>query len=147
MRQRRWVEMAGSVLVCCSAAGTSAAETTSAVVQHEQTVFTHAAAPAFSVRLVAPEKLARQRSVLMQVTAPNIELVEPTQASGAPREGQGHLHYQVDQGPIIDTANPVLTLHALAFGRHTVAVEIAGNDHRPLGPPQVLVVTIPEAAE
>lgn len=145
MRQRRWRVMVGSVGVLAGATLAQAAEPPTQAAQQAQTVGSHAAVPpAFSAVLVAPEQLARQRSVMVQVTAPKMAWVEPAEAAGVAQPGQGHLHYRVDDGPIIDTANPLLTFHALSPGRHTIAVELASNDHRPVGRPiQLLTVTIP----
>ncbi len=59
--------------------------------------------------------------------------------------GQGHLHYQVDKGPVVATPTAKLTWHDLTPGTHTIVVMLAGNDHKPLGPQQQLTVTVPKA--
>jgi hypothetical protein len=63
-----------------------------------------------------------------------------------PRPGQGHLHYQVDDGPVIATTATKLSFHGLKPGAHKIVVTLAANDHSPLGPQQALEVTIPTAA-
>ena len=60
-----------------------------------------------------------------------------------PVKGQGHLHYQVDDGPIVATTVPKLSFHGLKPGTHSIMVQLAANDHTPLGPEQKLSVTIP----
>jgi hypothetical protein len=59
------------------------------------------------------------------------------------KAGQGHLHYQVDDDPIVATTAKKLSFHALSSGKHTIKVVLAGNDHSPLGPEQTLDVNIP----
>jgi hypothetical protein len=57
--------------------------------------------------------------------------------------GQGHLHYQVDDGYIIATPAAKLSFHGLPPGTHKITVSLAANDHTPLGPKETLTVTIP----
>ena len=59
--------------------------------------------------------------------------------------GQGHLHYQLDKGPIIATPTRKLSFHELPPGSHTIVVMLVGNDHKPLGPEERLTVNIPKA--
>jgi hypothetical protein len=49
------------------------------------------------------------------------------------RAGQGHLHYRVDDGPVIATTVTELSFHELAPGPHRFEVTLVGNDHQPLG--------------
>jgi len=79
----------------------------------------------------------------VKVTVAGIGLVDPQMVGDYPVWGQGHLHYQVDGGPVIATTATKLSFHDLAPGSHTIVVLLAGNDHRPLGPKRVLTVTIP----
>jgi len=69
--------------------------------------------------------------------------LDPQLVGEDPRYGQGHLHYQIDGGPVIATTATKLSFHDLAPGPHTVVVSLAGNDHRPLGPKRILTVNIP----
>jgi len=62
-----------------------------------------------------------------------------------PRKGQGHLHYQVDDGPVIATPGTKLSFHGLKTRSHRIVVMLAANDHSPLGPQETLQVTIPAA--
>jgi len=72
-----------------------------------------------------------------------LTLVDPAKVNEKPMKNQGHLHYQVDDGPIIATTATKLSFHGLKTGTHNVVVSLAANDHTPLGPQEKLTVTIP----
>jgi len=76
-------------------------------------------------------------------TVAGLALVDPLMAGEYPQYGQGHLHYQIDGGPVIATTATKLSFHDLAPGPHTIVVLLAGNDHRALGPKRILTVNIP----
>jgi|SRR5882724_7556015 len=88
-----------------------------------------------------------QKWAAVKVTVAGIGLVDPQMVGEDPQFGQGHLHYQIDGGPVIATTATKLSFHDLAPGRHTVVVLLAGNDHRPLGPKRILTVNIPSDAK
>jgi hypothetical protein len=102
------------------------------------------ARPTMTAKLVDPEKKAAGRAATVEVTASGVELVDPATAGERPMPGQGHLHYQVDSGPVVATPAAKLSFHELMPGTHTIVVTLAGNDHKPLGPQQRLTVTIPK---
>jgi hypothetical protein len=102
------------------------------------------AAPALDAKLVMTEAGAREGSATVQVSVSGIEMVDPAQVQEKPREGQGHLHYQVDQGPIIATPTTKLSFHGLSAGVHRIGVTLVGNDHLPIGPREELEEEIPE---
>jgi len=93
--------------------------------------------------LVDAEKKAKGKAATVKVEVTGIEIVDPATVNEKPRAGQGHLHYQVDNDPIVATTAKKLSFHELAPGKHTIKVVLAGNDHSPLGPEQTLDVTIP----
>lgn len=93
--------------------------------------------------LVDPEKKAQQKAATVSVKVTGIKLIDPATVNEQPRAGQGHLHYQVDNGPMIATPTTKLSFHGLTPGEHKILVVLAGNDHNPLGPQQTLTVTIP----
>jgi hypothetical protein len=96
-----------------------------------------------TAKLVDPEKKAQQKAATVAVKVTGIRLIDPAMVNERPRAGQGHLHYQVDNGPIIATTTTKLSFHGLTTGPHTIVVMLAGNDHNPLGPQETLNVTIP----
>ena len=98
-----------------------------------------------TAKLVDAEKKAAQRAATVEITTTGVELTDPAMSNEKPVVGQGHLHYQVDKGPVIATPAAKLSFHELAPGPHTITVVLAGNDHKPLGPQQVLNVTVPKA--
>jgi hypothetical protein len=100
--------------------------------------------PTMTARLVDAEKKAADGAATVEVTTSGVELTDPAAAKEKPVAGQGHLHYQVDKGPVVATPSAKLSFHELAPGPHTILVVLAGNDHQPLGPRQQLTVTVPK---
>ena len=98
---------------------------------------------ALSAVLVDPEVKSKKNAATVKVTTRNVRIVDPALSGEKPIKGQGHLHYQVDDGPVIATTAPKLSFHGLKSGTHTIGVTLAANDHSPLGPAQKLSVTIP----
>lgn len=99
--------------------------------------------PTLTARLVDAEKKAQQKAATVDVKVTGIKIVDPAEANEKPVAGQGHLHYQVDDGPVIATTTMKLSFHGLTPGAHKIVITLAGNDHNPLGPQQTLNVTIP----
>lgn len=101
------------------------------------------ATPTLTATLVDAEKKAAQKAATVEVKTTGIDLIDPAKANEMAKAGQGHLHYQVDGGPVIATTTTKLSFHGLSSGAHKIVVMLAGNDHNPLGPQQTLDVTIP----
>lgn len=97
----------------------------------------------FKATLVDAEKKARRKEATVRVEVAGVELVDPASVNEQPKSGQGHLHYQVDDGPIIATTAAKLSFHGLAAGQHKIVVTLAANDHSPAGRQETLTVTIP----
>lgn len=102
-----------------------------------------ATTPAMTAKLVDADKKAAQRAATVEVTTAGVQLVDPAISLEKAVAGQGHLHYQLDKGPIVATPAAKLSFHELSPGPHTIVVMLAGNDHKPLGPQQQLTVTVP----
>ena len=96
-----------------------------------------------TAKLVDPEKKAQEKAATVQVQVSGVKLIDPAAAKEQPRKGQGHLHYQVDGGPVIATTSTKLSFHELTPGEHQIVVTLAANDHKPLGPQQTVTVRIP----
>lgn len=99
--------------------------------------------PSLKAKLVDPERKAQQGSATVEVEIAGIKMIDPAVAKEQPKKGQGHLHYQVDDGLVIATTATKLSFHGLTTGKHTVKVMLAGNDHAMLGPSETLEVTVP----
>jgi hypothetical protein len=93
--------------------------------------------------LVDAEKNAMEKTATVEVRVTGVELIDPAKTSKQPMKGQGHLHYQVDSGPVIATTSPKLSFHELTPGKHKIVVMLANNDHSPAGLQQVLEITVP----
>src|SRR5215472_13559922 len=104
---------------------------------------TAAPAPTLSAMLIQPEQKAKKHEADVQVQVAGIDIVDPATANEKLVPGQGHLHYQLDSGPIVATTATKLDFHKLTPGKHQIMVMLAGNDHNPLGPKETLHVTIP----
>jgi hypothetical protein len=102
-----------------------------------------AGAANLSAKLVDAEAKAKKQAATVEVTVKGLTLIDPAKVNEVPAKNQGHLHYQVDDGPIIATTTPKLSFHGLKPGTHTILVALAANDHAPLGPQEKLTVTIP----
>ena len=102
-----------------------------------------AGAASMSAKLVDAEAKAKKQAATVEVLVKGITLIDPAKVNEVPAKNQGHLHYQVDDGPIIATTAPKLSFHGLKAGTHTITVALAANDHSPLGPQEKLSVTIP----
>lgn len=98
---------------------------------------------ALTATLVEPQKAAQQKAATVQVKVNGIKLTDPAAAHEKPKQGEGHLHYQLDNGPVIATTATKLSFHELPSGQHRITVMLAGNDHSPLGPQETLSVMIP----
>ena len=111
----------------------------------------HAQAPGaatkavMTAKLIDADKKAAEKAATVEVTTSGVELVDPAISKEKAVPGQGHLHYQVDKGPVVATPSAKLSFHELTPGTHTILVVLAGNDHQPLGPQQELKVTVPPA--
>src|SRR5512143_2869939 len=93
--------------------------------------------------LIDAEKNDMEKTATVQVKVTGVNLIDPAMSNKRPTKGQGHLHYQIDGGPVIATTTPKLSFHELTSGKHKIMVMLANNDHSPAGPQQTLEVTVP----
>ncbi|HXT01937.1 MAG TPA: hypothetical protein VN915_14780 [Elusimicrobiota bacterium] len=100
-------------------------------------------APTLEAKLVDADAKAKKQSATVECKVGGLKLVDPGMVHEKPMKGQGHLHYRVDDGPVIATTATKLSFHELKPGAHTFTVMLAANDHSPLGPSQTLNVTVP----
>ena len=98
--------------------------------------------PVLVATLQRSERIA-DKSTAVKVSVVGLGLVDPHLVREEAQMGQGHVHYQVDDGPVIATVATKLYFQNLAPGRHTIVVSLAGNDHRPLGPKRILTLNVP----
>jgi hypothetical protein len=99
--------------------------------------------PTLSAQLVDAAAKAQKQTATVEVTVGGVKIIDPAAAKEQPQSGQGHLHYQVDDGPVIATTATKLSFHDLKPGKHEIKVVLAGNDHAPLGPAATLDVSVP----
>ena len=100
-------------------------------------------AATLTASLIDAEKNAKEKTATVEVRLTGVELIDPAMTNKRPMKGQGHLHYQVDNGPVIATTAPKLSFHELSPGKHKIVIMLANNDHSPAGPQQTLELTVP----
>ncbi len=89
---------------------------------------------------------AKEGEATVKVHVTGVKLTDPDSVNEQPKAGEAHIHYRLDDGPVIATTATKLGFHDLTPGEHRISVMLAGNDHEPLGPEQTLTVTIPVGA-
>jgi hypothetical protein len=93
--------------------------------------------------LVDADANAQQATAVVRVEVVGADLIDPALATPGSKAIQAHLHYRVDDGPVIATPVAKLAFHDLTAGRHRIEVVLADREHKPLGPSQILEVMIP----
>ncbi|MEK6303809.1 MAG: hypothetical protein AABO41_24145 [Acidobacteriota bacterium] len=93
--------------------------------------------------LVDPAENAKEKTATVKVEVTGVKLIDPALTNKRPTKGEGHLHYRVDNGPVIATTATKLSFHELTPGQHKIVVMLANNDHSPSGLEQTLAITIP----
>lgn len=110
---------------------------------HEKYEQAKAAGPTLNAVLIDASKKAQKRSATVEVKVRGVKLVDPALDKEKPVRGHAHLHYRVDDGPVIATTATKLSFHELKSGPHRISVMLAASDHSPLGPAETLTVTVP----
>jgi hypothetical protein len=101
--------------------------------------------PGMTASLVEPEKNGARGAATVAVKVSGVTLTDPATVNEVPKPGQAHLHYQIDDGPVVATTAPKLSFHGLNPGEHKVVVMLAANDHSPLGPQETLKVRVTQS--
>jgi hypothetical protein len=112
----------------------------------QQTLATpKSAAATYSMKaeMVETENKIKRREATVVVITSGIELVDPTTTKEIAKIGEGHLHYRVDDGPVIATTATKLSFHELSKGEHKISITLAGNDHKPLTDAITFIMTVP----
>ena len=104
---------------------------------------TPAASYSMKAEMVETENKVKRREATVVVTTGGIQLVDPTTAKETAKIGEGHLHYRVDDGPVIATTATKLSFHELSSGEHKISITLAGNDHKALTDPITFIMTVP----
>jgi hypothetical protein len=103
--------------------------------------------PMLSAKLVDRDAKAQKGEMTVEVSVTGLELLDAAKANEQPHAGQGHLHYRLDEGPVIATTATKLSFHELGAGAHQLEVRLAGNDHKPIGVAQNFRITVPAKAQ
>lgn len=146
MDMKRWFVLAGALYLSAGFSPARAQDENDVVPRREKEATSDVPAAGdwtLTASLVDADENGAKRTSVVQASVEGIELVDPAAVNEKPRDGQGHLHYQLDGGPLIATTNTKMSFHELTSGAHSVTVTLVGNDHAPLGPQQTLTVNIP----
>jgi hypothetical protein len=112
----------------------------------------------FAGKLVDSKNQAKKGQLIIEVLVKGIKLIDPAKAKEQPIAGQGHIHYRLDDGPIIEETSPGKCVGTplspykradgklviggalfrriftgLSSGSHKIEVTLVANDHTPLG--------------
>jgi len=134
-----------SAVLCALSLGATAIELPKSMEGRKPILLGAETTAELSATLSDPEKKSQERTATVEVKVMGIQLIDPAAVHEQPQQGQGHLHYQVDNGPLIATTTTKLSFHELSLGSHKITVMLVGNDHQPLGPRETLTVNIPPA--
>ena len=104
---------------------------------------TFAQSGTLTASLVDPAANAREKTATVKVEVTGVKLIDPALTNKRPTKGEGHLHYRVDDGPVVATTAAKLSFHELTPGKHKIVVMLANNDHSPTGLEQTLEITVP----
>ena len=77
-----------------------------------------------SATLVDADQKAKEKTATVLVKVSGVRLVDPADAKEQSKNGQGHLHYQVDNGLVIATTTTKLSFHGLSSGNVRLAIAI-----------------------
>lgn len=94
------------------------------------------ATPAASFQIESPTANASVRSPVA------VRIAVHGATVGRPEEGLDHLHIAVDHGDVVPVYKMPVSPLKLAPGQHTLEVDLAGPDHRPLTAPQIVTFTV-----
>lgn len=94
------------------------------------------AASAAAFQIESPTASASVRSPVA------VEILVHGATIGSPADGLDHLHIAVDHGDVVPVYKMPVAPLALAPGRHTLEVDLAGPDHQPLTAPQTVTFTV-----
>jgi|GEM_PF-5294059 len=101
------------------------------------------APPTLKVVIVPVDPKSGKKSATVKVEVRGLKLVDPGSVRGESVVGEGHLHYRLDQGPVIATTATTLCFQNLTSGPHTITVALASDDRAPIGPATTLGINIP----
>lgn len=143
---RKMTGVVMAIAVLCALSLVAMAEEPPKLLQGQKATAPGAGSTAeLSATLSDPDKNAQEKTATVEVKVAGFQLIDPAAVHEQPQQGQGHLHYQVDNGPVVATTSTKLSFHELSIGSHKITVMLVGNDHEPIGPRETLTVNIPPA--
>jgi hypothetical protein len=92
-----------------------------------------------TIKLVDEAMLSKDKMAKVDVAVTGVKLM--TEHKGTTMGS--HLHYQIDDSPIIVTGSPTLSFANLTPGKHTINVTVVDAKHSPLAGPETIEVNIP----
>lgn len=92
-----------------------------------------------TVKLVDEAMLSKDKMAKVEVGVTGVKLMSEHKGSHM----GSHLHYQIDDSPIIVTSTPTLSFANLTPGKHTINVTVVDAKHSPLAGPETVEINIP----
>ncbi|MGA7929060.1 MAG: hypothetical protein WCA20_24055 [Candidatus Sulfotelmatobacter sp.] len=98
--------------------------------------------PMLLATLKNKDKNAKERTAVVEVETQNIGLVT-SDVSSYEGDDMGLLEYQVDQAPVLATADMRVMFRDLTPGKHTITVSLVNTEYKDLGAKAELEIDIP----
>jgi hypothetical protein len=93
-----------------------------------------------TVKLVDEAMLSKDKMAKVEVGVTGVKLMPEHKGT---THMSSHLHYQIDDSPIIVTTSPTLSFANLTSGKHTIQVTVVDAKHSPLAGPESVELNIP----
>jgi hypothetical protein len=97
------------------------------------------ATAAATVKLLEPTQGAEVPAGTVRVRVETTGLAF-TMPSNTNADGQGHVHFTLDEQPFVMSTEPQAEIKGVAPGPHTLKAELVQNDTRPFNPPVEQVI-------
>lgn len=99
--------------------------------------------PELAAELVDPSANAKQHRAVVAVRIAGVELVNSNTAISALKLNEGHIQYQVDDQPAIDSTSTRMQFDNLSPGEHHIQAVLVDNDNHPVAEEATFTVYIP----
>lgn len=91
------------------------------------------AGPEVTAELVKPAANSKKGVALLSIHVIGLQIVDPIEVDEIPKAGEGHVHVQLNDGPILAVPSLHMRLTRIPPGQHVIKVMLHANDHSPIG--------------
>lgn len=96
-----------------------------------------------TAELVKPAANSKRGVALLSIHVIGLQIVDPIEVDEVPKAGEGHVHVQLNDGPILAVPSLKMRLTHIAPGQHVIKVMLHANDHSPIGSGTEVPLLIP----